>query len=96
MLNLTDGLIEGLTKILLLVTTNEELGTLHPAVARPGRCAARVEFIPFSSPEAQEWLKRRGHSPVDPCPAHLAELYAAVEARSHDGWRKKVGFTAAG
>ena len=93
LLNLTDGLIGRLTKVILLVTTNEELGRLHPAVARPGRCAARVEFLPFSSAEAREWLLERGQVPPEPCPGHLADLYAALETRAPDEWKKKVGFS---
>ena len=27
-----------------MITTNEALGRLHPAVVRPGRCLAEVEF----------------------------------------------------
>lgn len=96
LLNLTDGLIGRLTKLMLLVTTNEEVGALHPAVARPGRCAARIEFVPFSVPEAREWLARRGHQPNGSCPKHLADMYAAIESRAHDEWRKVVGFGAAG
>ena len=95
LLNLTDGFIGRLTRIILLVTTNEELGRLHPAVARPGRCAARVEFLPFSSAEAREWLLKRGQVPPEPCPGHLADLYAALETRAPDEWKKKVGFAPA-
>ena len=43
-LNVVDGLIGQGSRILVLVTTNEELGALHPAIARPGRCAANVLF----------------------------------------------------
>jgi hypothetical protein len=46
-LNAVDGLIGRGLRVLCLVTTNEELGTLHEAVARPGRCAARIEFPMF-------------------------------------------------
>lgn len=94
LLNLTDGMIGRLTKIMLLVTTNEEVGALHPAVARPGRCAARIEFVPFSLSEAHAWLARRGHEPNETAPKHLADLYAAIESRAHDEWRKVVGFGA--
>jgi len=94
LLNLTGGLIAHLTKILLLVTTNEELGTLHPAVARPGRCAARVEFIPMSADEARSWLRARRQQIVEPTLKHLADLFARLEARELDEWKKAVGFGA--
>ena len=44
LLNLADGLLgEGL-RVVVLVTTNEPLRRLHPAVVRPGRTWAEVEF----------------------------------------------------
>ena len=43
-LNVVDGLIGQGLRVLVLVTTNEEIRKLHPAVARPGRCAANVSF----------------------------------------------------
>jgi hypothetical protein len=95
LLNLTDGIIGRLSNFMLLVTTNEEVGALHPAVARPGRCAARLEFSPLSAPEAKAWLEARGHEAPDPCPRHLADLYAVLEARTHEQWKKVVGFGAA-
>jgi len=30
--------------VIVLVTTNDDLRQLHPAVSRPGRCLAKVEF----------------------------------------------------
>ena len=39
---------------------NEEIRTLHPAVARPGRAAANVEFAPLGVEEANGWLERAG------------------------------------
>lgn len=94
LLNLTDGLLGRLTKLLLLVTKNEEVGALHPAVARPGRCAARIEFVPFTAPEARAWLARHGRDTNGSSPKYLADLYAAIESRDHDEWRKVVGFGA--
>ena len=38
LLNLSDGLLVSSTNALILITTNEPLGRLHPAVHRPGRC----------------------------------------------------------
>src|SRR5256886_15351988 len=59
-LNVVDGLIGQGLRVLVLVTTNEELRKLHPAVARPGRCAANVEFKPLTGAEATAWLERHG------------------------------------
>ena len=38
-LNVVDGLIGQGLRVIVLVTTNEEIKKVHPAVARPGRCA---------------------------------------------------------
>ena len=53
LLNLVDGLIGQGLRLLVLVTTNEEIKTLHPAVARPGRCASEIAFGPLNTIEAR-------------------------------------------
>src|SRR5207248_7878403 len=58
-LNVVDGLIGQGLRILVLVTTNEEIGTLHPAVARPGRCAANIDFTALPADGAAECLGER-------------------------------------
>lgn len=55
-LNLTDGILGHRRNVLLLLTTNEEVSRLHPALVRPGRCLANVEFKRFPVTEAQRWL----------------------------------------
>lgn len=72
LLNVSDGLIGQGSNSLILLTTNEELASLHPAVIRPGRCLARIEFQPFSAEEARAWL---GSAGTVGRPATLAELY---------------------
>ena len=81
-LNVVDGLIGQGLRVLVLVTTNEEIRKLHPAVARPGRCAANVEFGALSSDEAAEWLERHGLSDAPGGSRTLASLYAELEGRS--------------
>jgi len=56
LLNLTDGLLGQGQNVLVLLTTNEDLGRLHPALTRPGRCLARIEFPRFNPQEAAQWL----------------------------------------
>ena len=56
LLNVVDGLIGQGLRVLVLVTTNETLRSLHPAVSRPGRCASQIEFAAFTAEEAAEWL----------------------------------------
>lgn len=58
LLNLADGLLGQGSRALILLTTNEEVGRLHPALSRPGRCLAAVEFPLFAPIEASRWLGR--------------------------------------
>lgn len=71
LLNVVDGMIGQGLRVLALVTTNDELGTLHPAVTRPGRCASQIEFLPMTADEVAAWA---GEDAVEG--ATLAELYA--------------------
>ena len=50
-----------------------EIHRLHPALIRPGRCLARIEFTSFRPAEAAEWLPP-GSQPPDQ-DATLAELF---------------------
>lgn len=76
-LNVVDGLIGRALPIMILVTSNEELGTLHPAVARPGRCADVIEFKPLTAQEASAWLRTHGDLNCEASsPTTLADLYA--------------------
>ena len=80
-LNVVDGLIGQGLRVLVLVTTNERIETLHPAVARPGRCAANIEFDPLGEDEATAWLERHGVEAGVGAPRILASLYAQLEGR---------------
>ncbi|HJX33087.1 MAG TPA: hypothetical protein VJ257_02720, partial [Solirubrobacterales bacterium] len=65
-------------RALILVTTNEPLGKLHPAALRPGRAMATVEFAPLESAEASAWLAERGVERRIDSPATIAELHAIL------------------
>jgi ATP-dependent 26S proteasome regulatory subunit len=78
-LNVVDGLIGQGLRVLVLVTTNEPIRTLHPAVARPGRCAANVSFGPLSQEEAAAWLAGREAGASVEEPATIASLYALAD-----------------
>ena len=80
-LNVVDGLIGQGLRVLVLVTTNEPIKTLHPAVARPGRCAANIEFWPLTAEESSAWFERHGSAERTDEPLPLAELYARLEGR---------------
>ena len=91
LLNLCDGILGHGLQVVVLLTTNEDVGSLHPAITRPGRCLSAVEFSPLSPAEAQVWL-----GPDSPAPTGrltLAELYALREERSLPGGRsiREVG-----
>ena len=90
-LNVVDGLIGQGLRVLVLVTTNEEIRKLHPAVARPGRCAANVLFTPLSSDEASAWLSDRGAEASVSEPTTIASLYALAED-ARQGPKPSVGF----
>lgn len=78
-LNVVDGLIGQGLRVLVLVTTNEEIRKLHPAVARPGRCAANISFGPLSSEEASAWLAEREVDVPAEGATTIASLYALAE-----------------
>lgn len=79
LLNLTDGLVGQGLKVLVCITTNEDMGDLSDAVTRPGRCAMNLEVGPMPADEADAWRALRGLQQVGE-PATLAELYEESRA----------------
>ena len=73
LLNLSDGLLGQGRKVLVAITTNEDIQALHPAVIRPGRCLAQIEVGPLPAPEAAAWL---GGADRVTSAMTLADLYA--------------------
>ena len=55
LLNVCDGLIGQGLQLILLITTNEDLGAMHPAVVRRGRSLANIRFDPLTGDEAAAW-----------------------------------------
>ncbi|RJQ43683.1 MAG: AAA family ATPase [Gaiellales bacterium] len=96
LLNICDGLIGQGMRILFLITTNEDLGSLHPAVVRPGRCHANISFEPFTEDEAARWLSARGFEAELPrARSTIAELYSMINGGSIVAGKKKAfGFIA--
>jgi hypothetical protein len=74
LLNHTDGLLGQGCRVLVGITTNEDLARLHPAVTRPGRCLAQIAVEALSAEEAAAWLGTPAG--IGPRGATLAELYA--------------------
>ena len=83
-LNLADGLIGQGLNLLILVTTNEPLQSLHDAVQRPGRCAANIEFARFPQEAGRGWLSDHDcdHDPGGN--KTLADLYGILAGREVD------------
>lgn len=72
LLNLTDGLLGQGLRVLTLITTNERIDRLHPALVRPGRCLSEIEFRAFSNSEARTRWPDRTFGPGD---VTLAEAF---------------------
>jgi hypothetical protein len=85
LLNTADGLIGQGLKVLILVSTNEALESLHEAVQRPGRCASEIQFLKLDKLQAQEWVDK--HNDMDKSVivteefSSVADLYSLI----HDG-----------
>jgi hypothetical protein len=89
LLNVADGLLGQGARTLMLITTNEPLARVHPAVHRAGRCWADVEFPLLSLDEANAWLAARSQARRVTAPVALAELFATRQASSG---RRDAGF----
>jgi hypothetical protein len=70
LLNASDGLLGRGSRSMILLTTNDEVGRLHPAVTRPGRCMSLVEFGLLPRSVASAWLGEPVHDAMS-----LADLY---------------------
>lgn len=93
LLNVADGLLGECSQALFLLTTNEDLRTVHPAVARPGRCAHLLEFDAFPASEANRWLTPSGCEVSVATPTTLAELFAVCDgADVAPARRRPMGF----
>jgi hypothetical protein len=93
-LNAVDGMIGQGLRVMVLATTNEEVGKWHEAVTRAGRTIARVPFPELSEVEAIEWAEAHGLEQGPGGPQRLADLYgllATSKAPALDEERK-VGF----
>lgn len=96
LLNIVDGMIGQGLRVMVLITTNEELRNLHPAVTRPGRCGSLIQFDSFSVSEQEEWLIKHGITDLkgDVKGRTIAELFALVEGRNGKAPKaeRKMGF----
>lgn len=91
-LNAVDGLVGQGLRFLVLVTTNEELGELHQAVRRPGRCLTQIEFPKLSQEEVERWYEDKNVAGAKIKPGTIADLYAEAEHFETKPKEKVVGF----
>ncbi|ORW11525.1 hypothetical protein AWC16_10530 [Mycolicibacter longobardus] len=80
LLNVTDGILGQGMRSIVLLTTNEDISKLHPALTRPGRCLAEVGFQKFNPRQARAWLPEGVPSPT--AEPSLAELYEILGTNS--------------
>jgi len=85
LLNIADGLLGQGSRALILVTTNEPLGKLHPAALRPGRAMAALEFAPLDRAEASSWLAERGVGSRTESAMTIAELHGLLAGNAERG-----------
>ena len=80
LLNLADGLLGQGLRLLLMMTTNEDVGKLHKAVTRAGRCLMRSQVSAFSLEAARTWLDAHRIDPSGCTVSRptLADLYALL------------------
>lgn len=98
LLNLCDGLVGQGLRVLVLITTNEEVGKMHPAITRPGRCLVNLSIGHLSGTDSNVWRVAHGLKPEDEKalrPATLAELYEELTVSQVVAGRsgpKPIGF----
>ena len=80
LLNLTDGILGQGAKLLILITTNEDVKEFHPALMRPGRLLTNMEFPAFDEPEANKLFAHLGVDAEATCPLTLAEVFGVKSA----------------
>lgn len=96
LLNLCDGLLGQSYNCLILITTNEVLGRLHPAISRTGRCISNVEFELFDATAAHRWLRRRDTNKPKPVErASLADLFGLLNGNAVTCPQPSLGFGSA-
>lgn len=94
LLNASDGMLGQGSKTMFVITTNERVASFHPAVIRPGRCAALVGFEPLSVIQAKEWLVAHDAAEVAEQlrePATVAQLFAMVDGSLEPSVALRVG-----
>lgn len=79
LLNFSDGVLGQGLRCIFLLTTNQRIYEVHPALTRAGRCLANIRFTPLAGHEVKKWFERRGIRKGPKGERVLAELYATAE-----------------
>jgi hypothetical protein len=95
LLNVTDGMLGQGMNTIVLVSTNEPLSRLHPAVRRAGRCWCEIEFGALDTLAANRWLEDRDSNARVTSPPVLANLYALTRGEDLEEDPKPFGFAVA-
>jgi len=82
LLNLVDGLIGQGLRVLVLITTNEDISKFHEAVVREGRCAAKIIFSPLEREQALKWLPNGEFKLPNKEKFTLSELFALTKTKT--------------
>lgn len=78
LLNLADGILGQGTRFIIAITTNQRVAEINPAINRPGRCLADIQFETFSPTDANKWLAQNNSQIVVNQEKSLAELYELI------------------
>jgi len=98
LLNLTEGIVGQGFKVLVLITSNEQVKAIDPAFIRAGRCLQVLEYEPFTREQGREWLESHGTflktTDISKEEWTLADLYAKLRPQMPKGVssHKEVGF----
>jgi hypothetical protein len=95
LLNVCDGALGQATHSLVLVTANENVRRLHPAITRPGRCIAKIQFPELGRDEIVRWCDARSLEAPQAERVTLADLFAHAEGRLKQDSGDAFGFAAA-
>lgn len=93
LLNVAEGLIGQGMKVLILITTNEKITKLNPAVHRAGRCLAEIEFKKFNTQEASKWFESKSVNLNLATDVSLADMFALVEDPNHKIAKDSFGYS---
>lgn len=84
-LNITDGILNDIFNIQVILTFNTELSSIDEALLRKGRLISKYEFSPLSRPQAQRLAQSLGYNLTSTTSKFtLAEIYSLGESEEDD------------